>query len=1226
MLSRIRAFLMALLVKTPVRIALGLVAFYFVFGWFGFEPLAKWLAPKIVADKSHHHLSLAEAKFDPLALSLRVKGLDLKEPDGKPLLAFDELFVDFEAASLFKWAYTFQDIRLVAPHAQVALLANGQLNWTALIEAFKSDEDEPDKPLPRLLVRHLALEKGRVDLADRRVGFETGLNPIDFTLDDLSTLPDDKGSYALAATTRLGARIRWKGELSLTPTIATGQLGIDQIHLTRVLPYLQTRLNMAPPEGQAELSLNYRVAWVDKKLSLVVDRINAHLEKLALRGKDAAEPAVRLDSLALTDGRFDLDKRTLDIGGIALQGGRIQVSRDQSGRLDIQDWFIPLPLEGGGAGERVEPTSDQKTQKPTLSHTAGTLSPQGRGETPPWHIRLGGFSLDGLGIGFRDAGFRQPLGVEVDNVKLGFSANAEVGGAATQARVEGLGVEIGGVRLTSGGAKPFFTLGGISLADGRADLAEQSASLGSVTLRDGALEVVREAGGKIALLDVFQPLSLEGRGAGERVGPGSDQKTQKPTPTQALPPRGGGRENPWRYGVGEVGLAGFQVAVRDETVQPAARLTLERINASVKGVSQDLKQALPVKLSLAVKEGGAFQAEGKVIPAKPAADLRLVLNNLSLKPAQPFVSQAANLTLASGAASGSGRLKYDGKLAFDGGFRVADLLLNESESGERFLAWKTLASDSVSYRPAALDIDELRLDGLGAKLVIDKDKTVNLKKILKAQTPPPAGQAAAAAPPAPAKTEPSKAEPATRMTIDRVRVENGELDFADLSLALPFGTRIHHFKGAINGISSRSPGRPKNDLAPTGGGSAAPSEPGAQPGTQPGSAAQLELDGQVDEYGLARAVGQLDLFDPTAFMDIKVVFRNVEMTRLTPYTATFVGRKIDSGKLSLDLEYKIKQRELLGENQIIMDKLTLGERVESPTAKQLPLDLAIAILQDSDGRIDLGLPVSGSLDDPQFSYGRIIWKAIGNILTKIVTAPFRALASLFGGSGEKLEKIAFEAGEAGLTPPEKEKLKQIATVLNKRPGLALTVHPAWSGDIDRSVVREARLRRAVAEKMGLKLRPDEEPGPISTANPKVQAALEGLYAARFGEEDWKKLQAKWLQANPEKKQESGAGKLMSRLKGLFKKDEPLSEVDMQALKGTDLHALLYERLLAKETVGDADLQALARQRGEAVVSGLVGVGAPSERVRTGEPESFGGEGREVPARMELAVAKAKAKN
>lgn len=435
-------------------------------------------------------------------------------------------------------------------------------------------------------------------------------------------------------------------------------------------------------------------------------------------------------------------------------------------------------------------------------------------------------------------------------------------------------------------------------------------------------------------------------------------------------------------------------------------------------------------------------------------------------------------------------------------------------------------------------------------------------------------------------------EPSFRVDIDRIRVTGGKLDFSDLSLKLPFGTRIHDLKGAVNGISSR-----------------------------PGGVAELELDGQVDEYGLARAVGQVNLFAPTDFMDIKTVFRNVEMANLTPYTATFAGYKIKSGKLSLDLEYKIKQRQLAGENQVIIDRLTLGERLEGPDIKHLPLELAIAILEDSDGRIDLGLPVSGSLDDPEFSYGRIVRKAIGNVLTKIVTAPFRALASLFGGNSEKLEQVLFEAGDPGLTPPEKEKFKQIAQVLEKRPRLALTVHGVWSAELDRPVMKERQLRRAVAEKMGVKLAADEDPGPISTSNPKAQAALEGLYAQRMGEAEWKTLQGNWLKANPDKKQESGAGKMWSRLKGVFKRDEPLAEADRAALHGRDLHALLFERLLAKETVDDAALQQLAQRRTQAIVAGLVAAGGPAARIHTGSSSAFQGEGRDVPAKLELGVAK-----
>jgi uncharacterized protein involved in outer membrane biogenesis len=948
-----------LFVKTPAKFAAGLIAVYFLFAWFGFEPLLKWAAPKFIVDKSQHQLQIASARFDPFALSVSIKGLKLAEPNGKPLLSFGELFVDFDASSLFKWAYVFDDIRLSTPDVQLELRHDGSLNWSALIEALKSKDEEEEKPLPRLLIRRIALEKGRVAVNDRKVDFETALNPLDLTLRDISTLPDDKGAYTLAATTQLGARIRWKGDVKLKPVQASGELAIDQITLARFWPYVKGKFAMAAPEGIAALALNYRMGYADKKLSLVLDQLGINLNGFALKGLQAKDPAIKLEKLSLIGGSFNLEKRELNIGEMALNGGQVALSRDKAGRLDIQDWLPPT--------EAAPAKSTNEIVKP-----AANASP---GQSAPWRINLNRFALNGLGIQFSDAGFASPLRAEIGNVQIGFSAKAEAGGAQTQAVMEGLGIDLSGIRLLSGKASaPLFVLGGISLNEGHLDLAAQQANIGKISLSNGKVDALRDAQGRIALLEAFQAA------AGKPVAPVAAKNEAA---------RNVASDAGWRYQVNRIELAGFQIGARDESVKPAAGLTLEKIEASIMGVSENLKTALPVHLSFQVKQGGSFQADGKVIPAAPAADIKLKLSNLALQPAQPYLSKAANLVLASGRVSTQGQVtfktdsnakhKTPPKVAFQGGFDVADLLLNESEGGARFLAWKRLGSDSVRADPSALDIEELRVENLDAKLVIFKDKTVNLKRILKSAPVVAPAATVTANPPAAtpemvvSKTPPSSDANAFRMAIDRIRIEHSELDFADYSLALPFGTRIHDLKGAFNGIS-----------------------------TKPGAVAELEIDGQVDEFGLARAVGQVDLFNPTGFMDIKTVFRNVEMTNLTPYAATFAGRKIASGKLSLDLEYKIKQRQLLGENQIVMDKLTLGERVESPTAKDLPLDLAIAILQDSDGKIDLGLPVSGSLDDPQFSYGQIVWKAIGNILTKIVTAPFRALGALFGGGGEKL--------------------------------------------------------------------------------------------------------------------------------------------------------------------------------------------------------------------------------
>lgn len=1171
----------SLLLKIPVAIVTALIAVYFLFAWFGFEPLVKWAAPKFIADKSGHRLEIAAARFDPLALAVSIQGLKLTEPDSKPLLAFAELSVDFDAGSLFKRAYALDEIRLTTPVAHLELRADGRLNWAALVAAFQSEAIKDEKtdgtkkeeePPPRILLRRLVLERGRVNLSDRKAGLETAIDPLDLTLLNLSTFGQDKASYELAAAIPEGLRLRGKGDVTMKPIQAAGELAIEQISLAQLWPYVKDKMSLAAPTGTAAIAFNYQAAYTDNNLSLVLDKLGLSLDKLALKGRIAKEPGVKLDKLRLSGGRFDLEKRELTIGEIGIKDGIVALNRDKAGRLDILDWFVPAEA----AAKKREDESAKAVSPPAKTKPAPEA---------PWKIDLNRFSLDNLGVQLKDATFAAPLTAKIGKVQIGFAAKAEVGGEKTQALVEGLGIDISDIRLQSGNdPAPLFLLGGVILNDGRIDLAQRQVRVGKISLRNGRFDVLRNAQGRIAFTEAFQPVADKSAPA----------KPVKPVVAKPAPP-----EDAWRYQINRCELAGFQIGLRDESVQPSAALTLEQFAAAATGISENMQKPLPVSLSFKVREGGSFQAEGKVIPATPAADVKLKLTDLSLTPAQPYLAQAANLILASGRLSAQGRVNFEGqketktgalpKVGFQGGFGVADLLVNESEGGARFLAWKRLASDTVRASESAVDIGELRLDNLYAKLVIYKDKTVNLKRILK-PGPEKAPSTAGIAPPAKEKT--AAEGQAFRIAIERIRIEQGEMDFADYSLAFPFGTRIHNLKGAFNSISSR-----------------------------PGTAAELEIAGQVDEFGMARAVGQIDLFNPTRFTDIKVVFRNVEMTNLTPYSATFAGRKISSGKLSLNLDYKIKDRRLLGENQVIMDKLILGERVESPSARNLPLDLAIAILKDKDGKIDLGLPVSGNLDDPKFSYGQLIWKAITNVLTKIATAPFRALGALFGGGGEKLGQVAFEAGEATLTPPEKEKVKEISQILAKRSGLALSIRGVFAAAVDRPVLKESQLRRALAEKMGLKLAPGEDPGPLSTANPKTREALETLYGQRFGETEWVELRSKWRQANPDKKPDDTPGKMLSRLDILLRTGQPIPSADAAQLKDVDLHVLLYQRLLDKEAISDKALEQLARSRGEALAKELTAAGTPSDRISQGEVTASEAAGKEIPMKLELGVAK-----
>ena len=377
-------------------------------------------------------------------------------------------------------------------------------------------------------------------------------------------------------------------------------------------------------------------------------------------------------------------------------------------------------------------------------------------------------------------------------------------------------------------------------------------------------------------------------------------------------------------------------------------------------------------------------------------------------------------------------------------------------------------------------------------------------------------------------------------------------------------------------------------------------------GSDPASRATVKLDGRVDEFGQMKVDGSLSPAQPKVFTDLTVLFRNVAMNPFTPYSATFVGRRIVAGTLDLNLEYKIDRGALVGENKVVVRKLQLGERVESPTATRLPLDLAIAILSDSQGVIDLAMPVRGNVDHPEFSYGHLIWQALVTVITKVATAPFRALAGLFGGAGggENLDTIAFDAGSDTVPPPEREKLKRVGEVLTKRPQLKLTVHGGFEAKTDGEALRSLRVRRELAQRMDVKLKPGEDPGPVTFDRPKTQRELEKLYAERAGP-------LADFQAAYEKK----TGKKVERANAM------LAMIDRG---GGDraFYEAIFRRLVETSPLPEGELPGLARRRGEAVARAIKEtVEAAAGRVDVGETVAAeGAKQGTVPTKLELGAA------
>ena len=258
--------------------------------------------------------------------------------------------------------------------------------------------------------------------------------------------------------------------------------------------------------------------------------------------------------------------------------------------------------------------------------------------------------------------------------------------------------------------------------------------------------------------------------------------------------------------------------------------------------------------------------------------------------------------------------------------------------------------------------------------------------------------------------EPEKKGPMP-MAIRQVIIDNGSANFADQSLTPNFATGIHEMNGSVKGLSSKSLTR-----------------------------ADILIQGKVDRYAPVKITGQINPLSEDKYTDLELNFKNIELTTLIPYSGKFAGYLVEKGKLSLDLEYKLSKNILVGENEIFLNQLTLGERVDSPQATSLPVRLAVALLKDSKGNIDINLPVRGDLDDPEFSFGQILLlKAFVNLITKIVTSPFAALGGLVGGDGEALGFIEFEFGKTVLGAGQTNKLKKLALALNERPALGLEI-------------------------------------------------------------------------------------------------------------------------------------------------------------------------------------------
>ncbi|MEZ5526966.1 MAG: DUF748 domain-containing protein [Gammaproteobacteria bacterium] len=538
----------------------------------------------------------------------------------------------------------------------------------------------------------------------------------------------------------------------------------------------------------------------------------------------------------------------------------------------------------------------------------------------------------------------------------------------------------------------------VALSGGDFDLQQRQLQFDRLQLADFDIRPVRYQDGGINFLSLFPATETA-------PSPGVDSTT-------------GTGATPWIFGITETAVEGWRIQLRDELPAHPVSVVLG-LSARATNFSNRPNAAVNIDSEISVGSGGRLRAGGAltVLPAL-RYDGGFTLDDLALPVAQPYLENLANIHLDSGRLRAEGTVSYTpAQSGFNGSLALAELGITDSGENEPLFGIEELQIEAIELQAGeqvSVDIGAIRLDEPYARVEIEADGSNNIARVLRADAQEPAVDAATA----PASL------PAVR--IDQIVLRAASADFSDHSLPLPFAVHMDALGGEVSAISSQS----------------------AEP-------ARIALEGQVDEFGLATISGRLRPLDFASLTEIDLAFRNLSIPSLSPYMIKFAGRRIDEGNLDVDLSYRIQDQQLQGDNAMVMRNLVLGERVPNPDALDLPLGLAIALLKDRNGVIDLAVPVTGDLNNPQFSYGGIISRALANIIRNIVSSPFRFLAGLVGGGDDTdFGVVAFMPGRSDLLPPEREKLLKLGSALVERPQLQLELAGVYAGSEDREAMQQ----------------------------------------------------------------------------------------------------------------------------------------------------------------------------
>lgn len=648
---------------------------------------------------------------------------------------------------------------------------------------------------------------------------------------------------------------------------------------------------------------------------------------------------------------------------------------------------------------------------------------------------------------------------------------------------------------------------------------------------DGSLSIERLLAGEADVPPATDE-TTEGPGGGA-TGSAPASPVETPVPADAQTPREAVAEAApdWQVRLKTFTLADAKIAFEDRAVAPAVPFLIAPLSVTATGIDLDMSHPVPVQVQGRIDGAADFTAAGDVTPETLAAELEVTLSGFALPKLQPYLNDTMAADVTAGVLSAKGRavlapegskpwLTYAGDASVEG-FRLVDHL-----NRDELVRWKRtdLEGIELGLGPDVVKVRRITARQPFLRVAIAPDRSVNL---LRAMSPRPQTRLLEAV-----AMRVHTATTDTEMAIDvaDLRLQSATMSFSDQFIQPNFQAMIESLDGSVRGLS-----------------------------TDARKAAKVDLTGYVvNKFSPVIIQGEVNPFRYDLHTDLKVQFRNIDLPVFNPYSGRYAGFAIAKGKLTTELEYKIRDRQLDANHHVVLDQLEWGEATDSQEKVSLPIRLGTSLLKDRDGVIDLDLPVTGSLDDPKFRVGPVVWQIVKNLVVKVVTAPFAFLGSMFEGA-EDAQFVVFAPGQGALTAEQQQGLAALAKALAERPQLRIEVPAGLVPDLDAQAITQQRFDAALAT---LAETPEGETFALDALEPDDRIdLLRDLYKQQF-----------------------------DRRAKIPDEPEPPEDADRdarKALRATHEQTWLTAELLPEFAPTDAELEALAQARAAAIQSALL---------------------------------------